>query len=163
MTCESAEQAPLSAAGKLPAEEERIDVVDDKRRGARGDRDVAARAAECRLVDHQVVRVVQTGREPKTDLVAAAIEPAQLAAKLQEIRVIVPGVVQIIDDHAALQAPIDAAEEASGNESLIARVGRQEVAVEVALRPVGAPLIGQAAADGQAPVEPLMKTKAAAA
>src|SRR5262249_724677 len=77
---EAAEHTALSAAGECPAEEESVDVVDDERRGARRRRDVARLIAECRQVHRDVVGVVETGREPEANLIAAAPQPAQFAA-----------------------------------------------------------------------------------
>src|SRR5439155_21729279 len=69
----------------------------------------------------------------------------------------------IVEDHAALKTPIDATEEAGGHEDLIAAVGRQKIAAEVALRPVDAPLAAEESGEGSAPVETFVEAKAAAA
>ena len=69
-------------------------------------------------------------------------------------RRVVPFVVEVIDDEAALQAPIDAAKDAGGEEDLIALIGRQKVAVEVVLRPVHTPLAGQKPPSGVPQLKP---------
>src|SRR5262249_52464283 len=89
---EPAEEAALAAVDELPAIEEGVNIIDCDRRVNRGK--THARGIECRLADQQVLGVVEADAAPEAQLIAAAVEPAQLGPELREIRLVVPVVVE---------------------------------------------------------------------